>query len=200
MEARRGCLETAATLQAALQGDGSNSSSARSAAAGGVGGASLLEGVGLVMLQLRGLLSTEEQQRRLLLAERRQLRAAAGSSDGSSGGSNGRSERAAGIGDFGEYFSPGEEDEASDDEFEKDGDDDDDDSEVTSSAAGLSALRNALEELEAVEDALREAHLQVGSGLGDKKYVQTHCSSATHQQFHLVVPSQWPCQTRYSCV
>jgi hypothetical protein len=47
--------------------------------------------------------------------------------------------------------------------------DDDDDDEMMSSSAGLAALRTALEELEAVEEGLREATSEVGYFPGTRR-------------------------------
>lgn len=145
LESRRSCLEAAAGLTAALAGGRGGGGVGAAAAAAVVGGgssigssASLLDGVSRVMLQLRELLENEEQQQRLLLAERRQLKRGRGSGEGEEGGED-------------EYELEGE------DEMEEE----DEDEEVTSSAAGVSALRAALDELEGVEEGLREAQAQV---------------------------------------
>ncbi|WIA31266.1 hypothetical protein OEZ86_001261 [Tetradesmus obliquus] len=142
LESRRSCLESAAAVQAGIQGDGSGG--------GGAGPPSLSEALRLVAGQLRGVLAAEETQLRLLQQQRSKRRQQQRRL-GSPGGSQDQEQQyVAEADDYDEGEGEGVE-----------GDDDvDDAAEAEASAAGVSALSAALEELEVAQDALLEAQAQ----------------------------------------
>ncbi|WIA31265.1 hypothetical protein OEZ86_001261 [Tetradesmus obliquus] len=152
LESRRSCLESAAAVQAGIQGDGSGG--------GGAGPPSLSEALRLVAGQLRGVLAAEETQLRLLQQQRSKRRQQQRRL-GSPGGSQDQEQQyVAEADDYDEGEGEGVE-----------GDDDvDDAAEAEASAAGVSALSAALEELEVAQDALLEAQAQLSSYASSADY------------------------------